>query len=320
MARVPSVATDARSAAGEAESIFVVGLSRSGTTLLRNILNQHDAVAIAPENHFLGHLLSREGVRHKLRRFGDLSDDERLRRMIAFLYDGGLQRATTWREPSRFWAWLVKRVPPEELRTRLEPTDRSEGAIFGAMLDAYAERKGKRIRGEKTPAHLRHVPTLLAWYPGARVVHMMRDPRGIFVSELRRRRAARGGFPYRLLGLAPPLLTAFVLLETTVIWAEGAWRAGRYRRAYPDRYRMVRFEDLVGQPEEELQALCGWLGIDFQPAMLEQRVVSVGALLGERGIDHEAATRWRAMIPDWADRWFRTLLGRRLRALGYRES
>ena len=311
-----ATARASRSPAERTDSIFVVGLSRSGTTLLRNILNQHDAVAIASENHFLGHLIASEGVRHKLRRF-NLTDDRQLADMVAFLYDGGLQRATHLREPSRFWKWLATRVPREEVLTRLQATDRSERAIFAELLELYAERRGKRIHGEKTPAHLRYVPTLLGWYPGARVVHMMRDPRGIFVSELRRRGSTQGGLPYRLLRRVRPLLTAFVLLETTIIWTEGAWRAGRYRRAYPDRYRMVRFEDLVGRPEEELTALCEWLGIEYQSAMLEQRVVSVGARLGERGIDRDAATRWLGTIPGWADRWFRTLLGSRLRALGY---
>ncbi len=303
-----------------ADAIFVVGLSRSGTTLLRNILNRHSQIAIAPENHFLGHLIASEGVRHKLRRFGDLGDDDRLRAMVDFLYDGGLERATALREPSRFWTWLTKRLPREVLLRRLEPTDRSERAIFATLLDAFAERAGKSIRGEKTPAHLRHVPLLVEWFPNGRIVHMMRDPRAIFVSEVRRRRATGGGFPYSLLRHIPPLLSAFALVETTAIWAEGAWRSARYRRAYPTRYRMLRFEDLVEAPEEQLRGLCGWLGVDFEQAMLEQRVVSVGARLGEVGIDADAATRWRATIPGWADRWFRLALGRRMRALGYGEA
>jgi hypothetical protein len=116
------------------------------------------------------------------------------------------------------------------------------------------------------------------------------------------------------------VLSAFALIETTAIWAEGAWRSARYRRAYPDRYRMVRFEDLVEHPEDELRALSAWLGVEFEPAMLEQHVVSVGARLGEMGIDADAATRWRSSIPGWADRWFRLALGRRMRALGYAET
>jgi hypothetical protein len=308
-------------AAGDesAEYVFVVGLSRSGTTLMRNVLNAHSKVAICPENHFLGHLLPSEGVRHKLRRFGDLSDDANVAALVDFLYSGELERSSKLRSQSRLWTWVVRRLPREELEYRILASDRSDRAIFSALMDAYADRRGKTVKGEKTPAHLRYVPTLLAWYAKGRVVHMMRDPRGIFVSELRRRRKSPGGLPYRLLAGAGSLLTAFVLVETTLAWAEGALRAATYRRRYVGRYRLVKFESLVRQPRPEVEAICGFLGLSYEAAMLEQAVVSEGARLGDRGIDGEAADRWRGSIPRWADAWFRFFFARRLRALGYAE-
>lgn len=298
--------------------VFIVGLSRSGTTLMRHILDRHPEIAICPENHFMGHLAPCEGVRYKLRRFGDLTRDENVHRAVAFLYAGGLERASRWRSQSALWTWLARRVPRDEFTDRLLRSDRSERAVFSAVMDAYADRQGKRIKGEKTPAHLRYVPTLLKWYPSGRVVHIMRDPRAIFSSEVRRRRSSPGGVPYRLLARVRPLLVAFVLLETTVTWAESARRWRRYRREFPDRYRMVRFERLVRDPEREIEAICRFLGVGFHRHMLEQEVVSMGAHLGQQGIDTGAADRWRSSLPSLANRWFWALLGKDLTALGYR--
>ena len=122
---------------------------------------------------------------------------------------------------------------------------------------------------------------------------MMRDPRAIFASELRRRRASPGSLPYRLLRSAPSFLTAVVLLQTTITWGAGYRWANRAGSAHRDRFLRVRFEDLVTNPEGELRRLVGFLGIPFDERMLDQRVVSLGVSAGERGIDTRAADRWR---------------------------
>lgn len=310
-------AKSASAAPRAAELVFVVGVSRSGTTLLRSILNGHPEIAIAPENHFLGHLLPSEGVRQQLRRLGDLGDDRTLDGIVRFVYDGGLERSSRWRDPSRFWTWLRRTVPPAELRERLLRAERSERGIFESLLRAYADHKGRRIAGEKTPAHLRYVETLLGWFPEGRAVHMMRDPRAIFVSEVRRRRMHPGGQPYRWLVRVPALLAAFMAVQTAAAWAEAARRARRNARRFPDRFRIVRFEDLVRDPEATTRDLCTFLGVEFDPAMLQQEVVSMGTAAGRSGFDREAASRWRTAISPLADRWFRLVLGGDLRTHGY---
>ena len=236
------------------EAIFIVGVSRSGTTLARRILDRHSRIAIATENHYLGHLLPWEGARHYFRRVGDLRDDAAVRRLVELLYSGELQRRSRLRELSPFWRWLAEKVPRADIEKRLLASDRTERGVFAAFLRVYADRRGKAVMGEKTPAHLAYVETLLAWFPDARVVHCVRDPRAVYVSELRRRNEQAIGFPYRQLVRAPALLDAFVLLQVTQAWAAAVHRHRDLARRFPGRYRVLRFEDLVRSPVEHV----GW--------------------------------------------------------------
>jgi hypothetical protein len=301
-----------------AEYVFIVGVSRSGTTLIKNILNASTTVGIATENHYLGHLVPGEGARHVFRRFGDLSDDRNVERLVDFVYANGMATASRLRGMSRQWRWTVRNIPRDEFLRRVLASDRSERALFTVLLEVYATKKGKKIRGEKTPAHVRYVDTLFRWYPGARLIHMIRDPRGIYVSELRRRTQTPETLPYRLLGRVPPLLAMAVLLETTLVWAESIWRLRRNRERYQPNYLGLRFEDLVAHPEREVRRVCAFVGIPFEPAMLEQDVVSWGQRLGQRGIDRGAAERWRDSIGPFPERWLRFWFGSRMRVLEYR--
>jgi hypothetical protein len=301
----------------EPEAIFVVGVSRSGTTLMRNVLNSHSRVGIAPENHYLGHLLPGGGYRDVFRRDGRLDDDTSIERITRRIYAADFQHGTRLRPVSPFWRWLKRSVPRKELRRRLLAAPRTEQGQFDALLRTYADAKGKAIPGEKTPAHVAFVDTLFAWYPGARVVHMIRDPRAVFVSELRRRLETPTAIPYRWLVRLPPLFRGFVLLETAWAWAGAVRHHRRLTRLYPDAYTLVRFEDLVRQPAVAIDDLCAFLGLAAEPAMLEQEVTSRGTQLGQSGFDAGAADRWRASIGPGQAAWLERLLGRRLDELGY---
>ena len=169
--------------------LFVVGVSRSGTTLMRRILNRSTQVALCDENFFLGHLISREGMRHKFRRFAPLSEDANVGRLVSWLYSPEFFRYSRFRKPNWQWRWFLENIDRETMERRLLAGDRSDRAVFSLLMDLFAEAQGAEVRGEKTPAHVRHISTIMAWYPQGRVIHMMRDPRAIYASEVRRRRA-----------------------------------------------------------------------------------------------------------------------------------
>jgi hypothetical protein len=297
--------------------IFIVGLSRSGTTLMRNILNQSDWIAISRENHFLGHLIGAEGMRQKFHKFGDLSNDENVHKLVDYLYSGGSERSSWLRRASSHWRWITRRVDRQEFTQKLLETDRSERAFFILLMQLFAEKKGKPIMGEKTPAHFRYVETLLNWFPEAKIIHMMRDPRGIFISEWRRRQKEAQSFPYRQLKQLPTLMKLVILLQTTMTWREGARRCLENQKKYPLNYYTQRFEDLVRDPETQVKELCAFIGVPFQPSMLEQTVVSMGFQEKQTGFDAGAAERWKKHITPGIEGWFRFWLRGDMEKVGY---
>jgi hypothetical protein len=317
---LPEASGEPRSAAqglpSEPEAVFVVGASRSGTTLMRHLLELSDRIALAAESHFLGHLRRSEGARYYFRRAGDLKADETMRRITDLLYSGEFQRRSRWRELSPFWRWLIATVPRAETEQRLLAAERDERGLFVAFLRTYADAKGRPIIGEKTPAHLAYVDTLLEWFPDGRVVHMIRDPRAVYVSDLRRRRK-RLTRPYSWFARVPGLLAVVILLQTGLVWRGAVVRHTTYARRYPDNYTLVRFEDLVRQPDVTLAALYAFLGVALPANPTDVAVTSRGFSEGEHGLDAAAADRWRKHIGRVPQRFLELVLRGPMRRIGY---
>ena len=301
---------------GEPEAIFIVGSSRSGTTMMRNILERSERIAVARESHFVGHLRESEGARFYFRHLGDLAADETIRAIVELIYSGEFQRRSRWRELSPYWRWLVDAVPREEMERRLLAAERTERGLMAAFMRVYADARGRPVMGDKTPAHLAYVDLLLEWFPGARIVHMLRDPRAVYVSDLRRRRGKLRR-PFSWFSRVPGLLPAVLLLQTTWVWRGAARRHAAYERRHAAQYRLVRFEDVVSKPDETLGKVFAFLGVAAPPDPTNVKVMAHGFKWGAEGIDAEAATRWRSHIGRFPNWWLHTWLGGYMRGFGY---
>lgn len=301
----------------EPEAIFVVGVARSGTTLMRTLLSVSERIAIARESHFMGHIFGRRGARQFFHRAGDLSSDDTIRRIVEMIYSGEYQRHSRWRNVSPYWLWLIESVPREELERRLLAAERSERGLFAAFMRVYADTEGKPVMGEKTPTHLTYVDTLLDWYPDARVIHMLRDPRAVYVSD-RYRRRTKGRRPYTWLMKVPFLLEAYLLVLTAVTWRRAIRLHAEYEKRHPGRYLLVRFEDLVVQPTVTVPRLFQFLGVDLPSDFLDvQLSAKHGMRSSSEGLDPAAADRWRERIHPFARRFLSFFLRRPMRRFGY---
>jgi hypothetical protein len=148
-----------------AAPIFIVGCPRSGTSLMRQILDRHPRLAICRETQF--HRL----VYIRRKAFGDLRDLGNRRRLITeYMKSRHIRRAG---------------LDTPAFAEMLSGEATSYRAMFTAILSYYAETQSKPRFGEKTPQHALFLETLFEWFPNAVILHMIRDPRASVASMQR---------------------------------------------------------------------------------------------------------------------------------------
>jgi hypothetical protein len=232
----------------EVSPIFVVGMQRSGTTLMRSLLSAHPNLTIAPETHFINRFVLGHGA-------AELHDEQEFLRF--------------WREFVASDRFADLGIDGEEVKASvLRGGDHRFRAVFRAVLEAYAAKTGKARWGEKTPHHVDHVDTLLDWFPSARVVFMVRDPRAACASLLevpwRQPKASRRPVdPIRFRRLRQAYFDSLYWQKKVDEFA-GAW-------SVDPRMTTVRYEDLATSPDLTLRRLCEYLEEPFDELMLGGR-------------------------------------------------
>ncbi|MEY3361133.1 MAG: hypothetical protein RL531_852 [Actinomycetota bacterium] len=267
---------------------FIIGCPRSGTTLLRAMLDSHPDLAVPPESYFLVPIL---------------------RHAADYRTPGGLDRTALLRDVAGNVSWpswgvgadVLDALAADESLTSVPDTLR-------AVYDRYAALHGKRRAIDKTPRHTEHVGLLSAAYPDARFVHLVRDGRDV-VPSLR----SMPYFPARF-------------ADAALFWRDRAL-SGREARTLVGaaRYHELRYEDLVTDPERHLEPLCGFLGVEYSPDMLEYTTRAEAVIAGTVGGDAHANIRraptrtrdWRADMDPRDVARFEALAGDALAIFGY---
>jgi hypothetical protein len=209
---------------------FIVGCPRSGTTLLRRLLDAHPQAAVAPETFFLHTFWNHRD------RYPDLCDSDTFDRLLDDLFaHPEIQKMNLSRDA---------------LRGALPPEERSWPAIFRALLSCFADAQNATHVGEKTPLHVLYADTLRQWFPEAPLVHLVRDPRAVVNSW--RRVPWSSGYRWR----------------DAEVWTQYV-RAGRRAEAkHPSHVLSLTFEALVRTPAPTLQKVCAFLGVSYHEQML----------------------------------------------------
>jgi sulfotransferase family protein len=219
--------------------IFVGGLPRNGTTLVGRLLGSHSEIAVPPDELGFFQTFWGPGDPPDRPKHDRVDLDPRLERL--------LRRMPNWGLPE-----------DEVLEAARDPAGTYRD-LFVFLLDLYRRRTGKPRVGEKTVYYHQWLGVLDAWFEDHRFVHVVRNPIDAFASIKWFKRGT-------------PRPNKVDLLPWMHEWNESATLALHRSHAHPERYCLVRYEDVVARPVETLERICKVVGVAPEPErMLELR-------------------------------------------------
>lgn len=251
--------------------------------MLRNLLSRHPSIAICGETRFFAEIYKRRSA------FGPLENPENRRRLVdQFLSTARIKRL---------------RVDLTGLHQKLLDEATSYPELLAAIMRYYSDTHGKERFGEKTPNHAFFTETLSEWYPGASIIHLVRDPRDV-VASLQR------------IAWAPKSI-----LNNAWIWVLFN-RAAEKSRHRPG-YLLVHYERLVDSTELELERICNHIGAEWPAtfAMPANESAPYSWPSSARGpVTRERLEKWREELSAQDVSLVERIAGPRLESYGYKPS
>jgi hypothetical protein len=202
------------------DPIFIGGMYKSGTSLLRAMLGHHSCLFAGLETQWLNERW--DGSAPQARR-------DWLQRLSVF-FD----------------------APFAELEAACGDATDVETCL-DRVLTFLAARAGKERWIEKTPGNAGAIDRILSYWPGARILHIIRDPRDVYASMIESRKWT--------------VPEDFARRWTGIVTAARSWLAGQ-GGTHPAYYEL-RYERLVRFPETETRKILDFLGEPFEEGVAE---------------------------------------------------
>ena len=265
-------------------NLFIVGVGRSGTSLLQSMMDSHSRISFLPETQFVRtYLRNSEG--------GSLIDKGEIERVIS-------------------QGKIAERIPDSRIEASLEKLDERSTfkTFYEQLLKANGESAELSYYGDKDPRLLDYIETIARNFPKARVLHIYRDPRDIVLSKIKADWSkSRSYWMHAIIGQA----------QIT----NGRKKGKEY---FGDNFIELQYEELINYPERTLKQICEKLEIEFEDQMLEyqnssKRLVSTNELQWKKEtfkpLIKENVEKWRRelsgfkiwVIENLSPTWFGSL-------------
>ena len=273
--------------------------------MLQVIISKSSEVNLTDEMQFRSPWwLHRDLVSDINKHVGPLDRQGALDRLIELLYSG---IPVGW-----FWSASERLLDRDLLRSELSSSSLTLRSIFHSILTAHARGRNKKRIGAKFPMHYSFARQLMEWYPDCLLIHTTRNPKAVYASQAAKYVDSDQNWVSRVL----MRIKQFIHINIQTSWTARAHK----ELAHLQNYRLVRYEDMVQEPETNVRQLCEFLEIEFQPEMLspQQFGSSFGHIKkGRQGIGRSSLERWRSSISPITAKAIDLCHRRAFKTLGY---
>jgi hypothetical protein len=280
---------------------FITGMFRSGTTLLARMLNTHSRIACAsdpmrPLFNSFRYTIAPEDYKRTHSRYDPLDD--------YFLSNTGLlnkilqadfEVASEADTHELFQAVKERAIPFSGLwAASLDPHKNfktyRDFIAYGLDLicEVYKGNKEVGITAFKEVWSNEFVPAFIRSFPGAKAIVLVRDPRAVTASNI----ASGGKYPI------------FFLIRQ---WRKLAFLTDYLKREWVKKIHVLKYEDLVVDPETEVQKLCEFVGLPYEEELLEINNYIDGDNKSWRQNTNYGYTTKQSINSDSLDRWRKAL-------------
>jgi hypothetical protein len=231
------------------KQIFVVGSSRSGTTMMGRILGNHKDVFTFNELHFFGTIYTNPSSR-ELSKEGQI---DLLSRLLCIQEKGLFNQ----KHISDF---------NNKAKDILQKKNLHALEKYDLFLKAITNENEAQISCEQTPKNMYYLEEILSHFPNSKVINLVRDQRDVLLSQKNKWKRKFLGASAIPISEAVRSFVNYHPLLMSKVWASSLQHTRKYKNH--NRVTVVKFEELLSNSEETIKKLCAFLDIDFQKEML----------------------------------------------------
>ncbi|HYK45565.1 MAG TPA: sulfotransferase [Parafilimonas sp.] len=236
------------------QPVFVLGCSKSGTSLLRNLFDGHPAVFAAPlESHFFQHTGS--WVSYFFRRSNPrrLTIEQMKNELVSWI-DFSNRRVNLFADGFTAGKWDLEKFKETMFSKQVSGLrELSDLYIESMYVSLYDKPYPGLIFVEKSVENVEFVQEWLKLYPNAKFVHILRNPYSNLVAIRKFMHSVRVPFLNRAL-VSMQQSYYFLYKNLTLI--------------NPAQYKVILYEDLLNDPNKIMTELANFAGIDFEDILL----------------------------------------------------